>query len=246
MASHTDTPRDAWDQLNAGMSAMSGILLSDEALDAVLELVVKVAPRAIGRTDAASVSFKGDERMETLRASTVTAVEADEAQYTARSGPCVEAMETGERRNAIIRDHPEWAAFAAASIDRGFESILSMPLTVRGSTVGALNLYSNQRAAYPDDDVQAAALFAQQTSIVLANAATLATSATLNQQLQEALLSRDVIGMAKGILVAREGMSPDKAFDALRRLSQHTNRKLREIAVEVVESATNHTPERRP
>ena len=52
-------------------------------------------------------------------------------------------------------------------------------------------------------------------------------------QLQAALESRDVIGQAKGILMARQGLSADEAFDVLRRASQRTNRKLRDVAAEV-------------
>jgi cell division septum initiation protein DivIVA len=54
--------------------------------------------------------------------------------------------------------------------------------------------------------------------------------------LRRALESREVIGIAKGILVATEGCAPDKAFEILRRASQRENRKLAEIAAELVAS----------
>jgi len=57
----------------------------------------------------------------------------------------------------------------------------------------------------------------------------------LNDQLREALASRDVIGQAKGILMAREVCTPDEAFDILRRGSQRTNRKLRDVAQDLVD-----------
>jgi len=53
--------------------------------------------------------------------------------------------------------------------------------------------------------------------------------------LEEALLSRDVIGQAKGILMAREGLTSEQAFDVLRRASQRENRKLYEVARNLVE-----------
>ena len=55
-----------------------------------------------------------------------------------------------------------------------------------------------------------------------------------NQHLQDALESRDVIGQAKGILMAREGLDADEAFDVLRRASQRTNRKLRDVASDLI------------
>lgn len=61
--------------------------------------------------------------------------------------------------------------------------------------------------------------------------------ATLIDQLRAALRSRDVIGMAKGILIASEGVGPDEAFEILTRASQRENRKLREVAADLVTRA---------
>ena len=54
--------------------------------------------------------------------------------------------------------------------------------------------------------------------------------------LEEALLSRDVIGQAKGILMERLHLTPDQAFEELRTLSQQQNKKLKEIAAELAET----------
>ena len=54
--------------------------------------------------------------------------------------------------------------------------------------------------------------------------------------LEEALLSRDVIGQAKGILMERLHLTPDQAFDQLRETSQMLNRKVREIAAELAQT----------
>ena len=52
--------------------------------------------------------------------------------------------------------------------------------------------------------------------------------------LRTALESRDAIEQAKGIIMATSGCDPDTAFDMLRQQSQHENRKLRDVAVELV------------
>ena len=58
----------------------------------------------------------------------------------------------------------------------------------------------------------------------------------LGNDLQQALLSRDVIGQAKGILMERLKITPEDAFDVLRHASQHLNVKLRELAREITET----------
>jgi AmiR/NasT family two-component response regulator len=59
----------------------------------------------------------------------------------------------------------------------------------------------------------------------------------MTQQLQEALTSRAVIDQAKGVLMGQHGVGADEAFNLLRRQSQPENRKLRELAQEIVERA---------
>ena len=62
------------------------------------------------------------------------------------------------------------------------------------------------------------------------------TLQNLGRDLQQALLSRDVIGQAKGILMERLKVTPEDAFDLLRRSSQQLNTKLREVARGLTES----------
>lgn len=53
--------------------------------------------------------------------------------------------------------------------------------------------------------------------------------------MKAAIASRDMIGMAKGVIMARQGCSPDEAFDVLRRASQRANQKLAHIAAGIVD-----------
>jgi AmiR/NasT family two-component response regulator len=53
------------------------------------------------------------------------------------------------------------------------------------------------------------------------------------ESLKQALVTRDVIGQAKGILMERYRIQADEAFDRLRMASQHLNRKVHDLAVEL-------------
>jgi hypothetical protein len=55
--------------------------------------------------------------------------------------------------------------------------------------------------------------------------------------LRHAIESRDLIGQAKGVIIAASRCSADEAFEVLREQSQHQNRKLAEIAAEIVRFA---------
>ena len=56
-------------------------------------------------------------------------------------------------------------------------------------------------------------------------------------QLTEAIEHRTVIGIALGILMERQGLTREAAFEQLRQRSQHQNRKLYDIACEVFGSS---------
>jgi hypothetical protein len=59
--------------------------------------------------------------------------------------------------------------------------------------------------------------------------------------LRRALMTRDAIAEAKGLLMEREGVNADEAFDILRRASQRANVKLRDVAAELIEAHETRT-----
>ena len=105
-------------------------------------------------------------------------------------------------------------------------------------TNGAMNLYSTRERAFGPGEVELGRLFAAQAAIVLANAQAYWSARAKSEQLEQALESRAEIEQAKGVIMASTRCTPDQAFDLLVRQSQQQNRKLREIAAEVVYNAS--------
>jgi AmiR/NasT family two-component response regulator len=93
-----------------------------------------------------------------------------------------------------------------------------------------LNFYSWQGRAFDDTDRDVAVLLATHASLALAGTYAVTTAELREEQLQKAIDSRDVIGQAKGILMARRGITSDEAFDILRKTSQELNVKLVDLA----------------
>jgi GAF domain-containing protein len=132
-----------------------------------------------------------------------------------------------------------WPALAARAGSVGIRSVLSEPLRCGPDVLASLNLYS-RAAGFGDEAMELSAVFAGPAATAFANATTYAAAIKLNENLREAIATREIIGEAKGILMARQGCTSDESFDILRRASQRTNRKLRDIAVELVET-TEHS-----
>jgi GAF domain-containing protein len=131
-----------------------------------------------------------------------------------------------------------WPTFAHAAVESGVLSSLSIPLVLAGDErVGGLNIYGQPASAFCADDEQLAMAFANQASVVVSNVQAYWSAFEMTRNLTRSMESRAVIEQAKGVLIARHGLSDDEAFGMLRNRSQTENRKLREIAGELVEQA---------
>ena len=227
------------DHLSEGIAELSRLLVNEEALDDTLQRVADLACSNVRGADVAGVTLLRDGKPTTAVFTDPTSPEVDSAQYETGVGPCLDAF----RHQQVFRidsteDDEQWPPFSQAALEHGIRSTISLPLGVRGNGIGALNLYSKQPAAFSDEEERIGMMFATQASVALANAQLYDSAYRMTQQLQEALTSRAVIDQAKGMLMAQHGVGADEAFNILRTTSQRENRKLRELAQELVGRAT--------
>jgi GAF domain-containing protein len=162
----------------------------------------------------------------------------DESQYDSGFGPCLDAA----AQHAVfvvedMADEPRWPEFAAAAVKRGVRSSLSVGIPIQEQVAGAINIYGRQQGAFDAEAVTLAQTFAGYAAVAMANAHLYSTTAALAEQMAEAMTSRAVIEQAKGIVMAQRGVSAEEAFDVLSRASQAANRKLRDIAQALVDTA---------
>jgi hypothetical protein len=164
----------------------------------------------------------------TLATTSGTARALVEAQCALDDGPCVADSMDGEWfRSGDLGSDARWPRWGPVAHDRGIHSVLSIRIMGEGEPHGALTLYSEAHRAFVDrHDVDLAMLYAM-------HAANALVAARLVGDLQAALGTRHVIGMAQGMLMERYQVGPDQAFGMLVRLSSTSNRKIRDLAVEL-------------
>jgi GAF domain-containing protein len=112
-------------------------------------------------------------------------------------------------------------------------------LFVEGDNLGALNFYAGRPGRFDDYDESVAMLLAAHAAIAI-------QGHKVEAGLRTAPSSRDVIGQAKGILMERYKLTDRQAFTMLVTASQHTNRKLRDVAEELTATGELTTPSREP
>jgi GAF domain-containing protein len=242
----TDPTPDQPPTDEAGLAAAYGqlqslLLESDDVagfLDELAALSVSVVPAT-----ACGITLRGEREAFTVASTDQLARDVDEIQYGRGQGPCLSAMNTGER--VLITDlagDERWPEYRVHAVERGIASSLSLPLTVSGQTVGALNLYGTEPNQFGVESIRRADAFSRQSATALTIMMRHASQLTLASQLREALESRAVIDQAIGLIMGQRRCSANEAFAVLRKASQHRNLKLSVVAAELIEAASGHPP----
>ena len=210
-------------------------------LDDVLVRIVGVSVSAVPGCEMASITVRGDDGSFRTVASTDDAAAAvDQTQYEASEGPCLSAVDEAVVHTPVFPD-PRWPALGARPAEAGVRSSVSYSLTPSGPVTeadlaGSLNAYAGADRAFGDEAVDIGLILAAHASVAVRAVGERDTLEQLGRQLHAALASRDVIGQAKGILMERLRITPEDAFDTLRRSSQRLNVKLREVAQKLAET----------
>jgi GAF domain-containing protein len=220
------------------LAQLAGIMLTAPDLDAALVEVTQVAAAAVNGADGCSITMRANGVPHAAAADGPWARELDVLQFTEQEGPCLDCLREGTvMRVRDLGGDARWPFYGPKAAELGACSVLSLPLTADGRTVGALNLYSRRPAAFGPEELAFGQLLAAHASLAIQAAAAYYSHRDLAQQMRQALDSRGVIEQAKGMVMARTGCSPDVAFATLVARSQQENRKLRDVARDLVERA---------
>jgi GAF domain-containing protein len=231
-------------QLPSAAAQLLDLLTDSPSVDTFLDQVVRLAAVVVPLAAACGLTVRRDGRPFTVSSSGELAARVDEIQYGAHQGPCLETLHTGRivQVDDLTQDD-RWGRYRGQAIAHGVVSSLSMPLTVDGLTIAAMNLYSHRANAFAEPVRRQAEAFAAQSAGALALTLRHADEADLHRQLGEALVSRSQIDQAIGILMGQQRCTASIAFDLLRQASQHRNRKLRDIARDIIVNVTGEPPQ---
>ena len=157
-------------------------------------------------------------------------------ELQSKEGPCLDCYRSGQPvvNQDLATVNGRWPRFASEALAAGFRSVHALPMRLRGTVIGALNLFHVEPGEMQKADVEAAQALADVATIaILQHRATLEAQ-VLNQQLQHALNSRIVIEQAKGMVAEREHLNMEQAFSALRNHARNHNLRLVDVAEAVI------------
>ncbi|HEY3868223.1 MAG TPA: GAF and ANTAR domain-containing protein [Actinocrinis sp.] len=220
------------------------LLAESPELDGFLTAIVRLAAQAVPAAAACGLTVCRDGQAFTAAGSDAFAAQIDEIQYEFDQGPCLEAIRTGKAIEIDdLAGDERWELFRPRALAHGAASSLSYPLAVNGQVVAALNLYATRRDAFGPTDRAIAQTISEHCTAALAVILRQAEQELVQQQLDDAMRSRSVIDQAIGILMAQRRCTAGQAFEVLRQASQHRNRKLRQVATDIIVNVTGQPPQ---
>lgn len=200
--------------------------------------------------DGAGVTvIAGDTARETVHATDAVAAVLEELQLTLGQGPCVDAHHEGGPVLAADLCLPEnlarWPAFAPAALDSGARAVFALPLQVGAIRLGALDLYRTRPGGLSSHELADALVFAETVCMLLLDQAAGAQpdTAELAWQRDDPTVHQAVVHQATGMILVQLGVSAETAFARLRAYAYAENRRLVDVALDVVERRLRFTPE---
>jgi transcriptional regulator with GAF, ATPase, and Fis domain len=216
--------------------------LADSMVDEfdVIEFLHRLAERCAELLDCAEAGLVLADAAGLLRvmASSSERSEALELlQSQNEEGPCIECYRRGEPvfSEDLAADDDRWPTFAPAAVQRGFRSVQAIPMRVRAETVGAMNLFRTEAGRMAKADRSLGQGMADIAAIALLQERTVRESRGVIAELQGALNSRVIIEQAKGKLAEAAHIDVDAAFDLLRAHARERNRRLSDVARDVID-----------
>jgi GAF domain-containing protein len=209
-----------------------------DGVEETVDAVVQFALQAV-RCDFASVVLITGKRPEVMAVTHPALADLYQAQIEAKAGPLITTIELGQP--VLISDvctesrwSREWSERVLAA---GIRTAIHLPMSAGNRPSAVLSLFRAEPDPFDDDDVAVAHILARHAAVAIA-------SARKEANLTTAVDARKLIGQAMGILMERYNLDSDRAFEVLKRYSQSTNRKLRDVAQDLIDTrklpAGNH------
>jgi ANTAR domain-containing protein/GAF domain-containing protein len=231
------------DEVTGALEALTATLATEDDFAVLLHQMCAQVVNAVPGVNEATITLLSDDRPATIASTGDVVTALDRDQYAVGDGPCLEAAGSGTLvRVSVAEAAAKWPDFARDAAAAGFGSFLSAPLVVTEDYGGGVNCYGRQSGGFAELDEKLLDLYTSAATPALRVYSRYRQARDTIEHLRTALTSRAVIDQAKGILMAVRQISADEAFTLLVEQSQRENRKLRDLAVQLVSQVTGSTP----
>jgi GAF domain-containing protein len=218
------------DGLGTSLAEMALSIHEEATVAETVERVLDFARSAVDCSHAGVVFVHAKQRIETVASTDPLVARLHAREMDLGEGPDLSIL--GDRTTVLVDDtHQEgrWPAWASAAAEAGLRSMMGVRLYTSKRTIGSLNLYDSRPHHFSASDLQVAHVLARHAAVAM-------WRVQESDHLWQAIDARKLIGQAQGILMERYDLDDERAFEVLRRYSQNSNVKLRDVAQMVVDT----------
>jgi len=207
-----------------------------EFLSGLSSLAAAAVSEAAGDTIECAVTLKMQRKPATAAGSSARAIEIDHIEQELGDGPCVRALR--EMAPVIIDDvdrDPRWQTLNQKLAEYNVHSTLGVPLEITDDARAALNFFATKPGVFTADVYDKAVGFAAAAHNTLNLSVRINNAQSRADDLEAAMQSRTAINLACGVIMAQNRCSQEEAMEILTKVSSNRNRKLRDVAGELIE-----------
>lgn len=220
-------------------ATLADTLIADYDVVDLLQTLVDTCASTLDVAAAGLLLADDSGELEVLASTSEESRLVETMQLGAEVGPCIECFRTASvvSLTDLEEGPPEWEPFREAAREQGFTGVHAVPLRLRETTIGALNLFLASNISLGERDLRAAQALADVATIGILHERTLRASDAAREQLQQALNSRVTIEQAKGILAYTHDVPMAEAFELLRHHARSNQQPIALVARQLVERA---------
>jgi GAF domain-containing protein len=211
-----------------------GSLDPERGLALTLQQIADAAKQLFRADGAGLMLVDADGQLRWASASDQTSQNLEDGQERLAQGPCAVAF--SQRLPAAIRNihtEPDWQDFTQVLLAEGISAALSVPVELDGGVIGTLDIYAGEPRDWDPSEVAAIQVYAGLVASLLSAAVMAGVKGRLADQLQAALEHRWLIEQAKGVVMGREQLDAQAAFERLRGAARSSTRRLADVAKDV-------------
>lgn len=221
------------EQLKA-LSKISKAITSELYPEDILRLIVTVTAEVLG-SNICSLMLIDEKTNELVVRATQSISEEYNKKPPLKIGEGIAGKVVKGNKPIAVRDVAKEKEYKNKDIAKreGLNSLLCVPLSVKGKVIGVINCYTSQPHNFTDEEIEILTTIANQAAVAIENTQLLVKSKVIQEELE----TRKRIERAKGILMRDEGLTEEQAYLKIRKYSMDNRKTMREVAEAIILAA---------
>lgn len=224
-------PKSSYKAYINTLSKISKAITSELYLGDILKLIVTLTANVM-KAKICSLWLL-DEKTQELK---IRATQAMSEEYlkerSLKVGEGIVGLVAKEKKPIVIPDVPKDPIYKEKKLAKkeNLISMLSVPMMIKKRAIGVINCYTTTPYKFTKSDMDLLSAVANQAAVAIENTELLVRTKIIQEELE----ARKKIEKAKGILMKKQDLDEDKAYNLIRKYSMDKRKGMKEISEAII------------